>query len=105
MIGYIQNMDPDNVLTQVNVHAANRTIPSLTRAAGAWATQNVTQLSNRLARQFDPRPIDMNHLWIDLRHCTFVKPTAQMKVVKKSKAAKKTSPRKARGQVQAKKSK
>lgn len=74
MIGYVQNMEPDDVLTDVNRHAGTRNIPSLFRAAASWAAKDVTYLSNRLARDFTAEPLDMSHLWVDLRHCTFSKP-------------------------------
>jgi hypothetical protein len=75
MIGYVQNMDPDDILTEVNDFAQRRKIPSLSRAATAWAAKNVTQLSqDPLTRDFDTSALQLHHLWIDLRHCTFEKP-------------------------------
>ncbi len=68
-------MQPDQVLTEVNNFAQKRTIPSLSRAASAWAAKDVTALSQPpLTREFDTKPVQLNHLWIDLQHCTFEKP-------------------------------
>ena len=100
MIGYMQNMEPDDVLGEVNDFAQRRTIPSLSRAAAAWAAKNVTRLSqNQLTRNFDPNPLQLKHLWLDLRHCTFEKPPpkskeAAPKKTKKEAAGRKTSPKK-----------
>lgn len=94
MIGYIQNMDGNDLLTEVNAFAAERTIPSLTKAAAAWADKHVTQLTNQLKRQFDPKPIDMNHLWIDLRHCKFTRPSPKPTATKTEKNSKKSTAKK-----------
>lgn len=86
MIGYVQNLNPDDVLTEVNSFAKQRRIPSLGRAAKKWATRNVTSLSQeRLIREFDTTPLQLNHLWIDLRYCTFEAPPPKPKPIKKKK--------------------
>jgi hypothetical protein len=78
MIGYMQNMEPDTVLEEVNSHAVTRTIPSLMRAATAWVARNVTYLSQSgLTREFDTNPIQLSHFWMDLRHCQFDIPSDQ----------------------------
>jgi hypothetical protein len=78
MIGYVQNMEPDDVLGQVNTHATARSIPSLTRAATGWVARNVTRISqSRLTREFDTNPIQLRHFWMDLRHCRFDIPSNQ----------------------------
>jgi hypothetical protein len=78
MIGYVQNMEPDDVLREVNTHAASRSIPSLTRAATEWVTRNLTCISQLpLPRKFDTNPIQLYHFWMDLRHCRFELPSDQ----------------------------
>jgi hypothetical protein len=70
MIGYLQSTDHDTVLNEVNAFAKNRSIPSLARAARAWAQREVTRLSqDPLPREFDPATIQLSHFWVDLRHC------------------------------------
>ena len=100
MIGYMQNMEPDDVLTEVNGHAAARSIPSLAKAATAWVEKDVTELSNQLMREFVADPLDVNHLWVDLRHCTFEKPqkvvATRRKAASKRKKHRKTTARKKR---------
>jgi hypothetical protein len=93
MIGYVQNMLDDDLLAEVNTHAAARNIPSLTKAATAWAAKNTTRLGqDALTRDFDTVPVQLRHLWIDLRHCTFVKPPTQR--MSASKTSQKESRRK-----------
>ncbi len=78
MIGYLQNMEPEKVLSEVNAHATARKLPSLRRAAATWGARNVTELSQPpLSRPFEPTQIELNHLWIDLRHCRFDLPSDQ----------------------------
>ncbi len=74
MIGYMQNLPPEEILSEVNEGAERRSIPSLIRAA-AWAAKDVTRLSQSpLPRDFDANPVQLNHLWVDLQHCVFEKP-------------------------------
>lgn len=84
MIGYAQSMPDDDLLQEVNAHAAARTVPSLSRAATAWATKGVSVLDqDPLTRQFDPNPIQLRHLWLDLRQMTFIPPPPKPKTPKK----------------------
>jgi hypothetical protein len=78
MVGYVQNMDPETVLGEVNTHTTMRAIPSLTRAATGWVARNVTLLSqSRLTREFDNSSIQLHHFWMDLRQCRFDIPSDQ----------------------------
>jgi hypothetical protein len=94
MIGYAQSMPEDDLLHEVNVHATARTIPSLSKAATAWAAKAVTPLDQRpLTRDFDPALIKLRHLWLDLRHMMFTAPppTPAAKPKKTAKKATKES--------------
>jgi hypothetical protein len=79
MIGYIQPpMSPDDVLKEVNDFAGTRSIPSLRRAAAAWAEREVTRLQQApLTREFETNTIQLHHFWADLRHCQFDVPGDQ----------------------------
>lgn len=69
MVGYIQNMDPNAILTEVNAYARTRRLPSLIQAAADWAVRDVTQLySTSLTRTFQPNVFSLGHLWVDIRH-------------------------------------
>jgi hypothetical protein len=78
MIGYIQTMEPDNILVEVNSFAAGRTIPSLSRAALAWRAKEANHLTqDPLDRQFDAVKVRLTHFWIDLRGSMFDVPANQ----------------------------
>lgn len=92
MIGYAQSMQEDDLIKEVNAHAAARSVPSLSRAAAAWVTKGVTALDQHpLTREFDPTPIRLRHLWLDLRQMPFVPPPPKLKT---SKINKKKRPKK-----------
>jgi hypothetical protein len=70
MVGYMQTMEPDSILAEVNGHAMARTLPAIT--CSAWTPRGVTALDpTSLNRNFHPSPVRLKHLWVDLRHCTF----------------------------------
>jgi hypothetical protein len=84
MIGYVQDMTDDDLIKEVNDHATTRKIPSLSKAATAWAAKTATRLGqDPLDRDFDPTPVQLRHLWLDLRHCTFTLPPPKPKSAKK----------------------
>jgi hypothetical protein len=92
MIGYIQNMEPEDVLADVNSFATKRQVPSLSKAVAAWAAQDVTRLSQApLKRAFDSSRVEVKHFWIDLRHCKFEKarPKSDQKATQPGKSNKK----------------
>lgn len=75
MIGYVQTLSNDDVLRQVNDHATVHAIPSLCKAATAWAAKAVTRLTQEpVTREFAEDPIVLRHLWVDLHHVVFVRP-------------------------------
>jgi hypothetical protein len=96
MIGYMQNMEPDCVLVEVNSFSGARKIPSLAKAAAAWASQKVTRLNQKeLTREWEASSLLLHHLWIDLRHCTFEKPPSNaVSAVPRAKAKRSASKRK-----------
>jgi|GEM_PF-2703732 len=76
MIGYLQNMAPEDVLVEVNSNSASRGLPSLSMAAASWAARGVTPLSKpTLSRPAGQTHIQLGHLWVDLRHCVFDVPS------------------------------
>lgn len=84
MIGYVQNMEPTAILKELNAYARTRKVPSLKLAARAWVQQGLNDLKQRpLSRHLDADPIQLNHLWADLRHVTFVTPPPTQKTKKR----------------------
>ena len=70
MVGFIQSMELDAILAEVNSHIPP--FPPLSFPATGWLLKALTVLNPHL---FDRRvrltPFTLNHFWIDLRHCNF----------------------------------
>jgi hypothetical protein len=97
MIGYIQNMEPDDVLSEVNAGGAALAFPPLSKRGTAWQPQNVYPLDQvPLTRTFPPPQFPLIHVWVDLRGCTFQDPlpSRPKSVKKKKKKAVKAGPQK-----------
>lgn len=68
MVGYVQNMDMNDILNEVNTHAASHSIPVLILSPDGWKAGGISRLDHRLNRPPELlTPIDLRHLWIDLR--------------------------------------
>lgn len=67
MIGYVQNMNPHEILNEVNNSANNLSIPLLTLSREGWIVGGITRLDHELVRGFAVSPFGLRHLWIDLR--------------------------------------
>ena len=68
MIGYLQTMSPDEILTEVNGYAEEVNVPAINRTGGHWNDRGVTRLNHTLVRKMSPSPFQLRHLWLDLRH-------------------------------------
>jgi hypothetical protein len=66
MIGYVQSMDWDQVLDQVNAFGEQEGYASI-ESEGTSARASSTTLQQRLNRRTPPSPFALRHLWIDLR--------------------------------------
>ncbi len=94
MVGFIQTMDPDAILAEVNGHILP--FPPLSTSAGGWVPKALTVLNPHL---FDRRirlsPFTLNHFWINLRHCEFFEvpdPAKKGRKKKEPAKAKQTKP-------------
>jgi hypothetical protein len=68
MIGYIQSMELEAILVEVNGHAAQETLPSITLSEEGWKDGWVTRLEQTLNRQLvPPSPFQLRHMWVDMR--------------------------------------
>lgn len=75
MIGYVENMAPNDILNEVNVGSNSRQLPSLSIAAQQWAVGSVNPLNQAaLTRGCSPTEFTLRHFWVDLRNCQFVSP-------------------------------
>ncbi|MEA5529212.1 hypothetical protein VB638_06340 [Dolichospermum sp. UHCC 0684] len=68
MIGYIQYMELQTILEEVNTNAASELLPNITISSDG-EQPDITRLDQRLEReQIQPTPFDLRHLWVDLKH-------------------------------------
>lgn len=70
MVGFMQNMEPESILAEVNGHF--ETLPAISLASGGWTLKALTVLDiHTFDRRFRPSPFQLRHFWVDLRHCEF----------------------------------
>jgi hypothetical protein len=67
MVGYIQDMDFQEILDEVNATARSVSMPILDGPYAAWNKDGVSLLFHRLPRSFRISPLLLLHFWIDLR--------------------------------------
>jgi hypothetical protein len=67
MIGYVQDMEFDNILKEVNEEAAQNSISELAISPEGWRSKKVSRLRHKFERRFAISPFSLSHLWIDLR--------------------------------------
>jgi hypothetical protein len=68
MVGYVQNMEFDDILTEVNTFAEKSSIPEIKLVDSEWKEGNVSRLNHQLDRpEVLPTPFELKHLWMDLR--------------------------------------
>jgi hypothetical protein len=77
MIGYIQNMEMDDILREVNAVASSTPIPDLhdpiphlAQMHPQWNEQGVSELTQSLVRFASRESFELRHLWVDLRDCS-----------------------------------
>jgi hypothetical protein len=71
MIGYIENMELDDILNDVNaaINATSEPIPPFSTPAEGWQEHATSRLDHELERPFPVSPFHLWHFWIDLRDC------------------------------------
>jgi hypothetical protein len=73
MIGYIQSMAHNAILTEVNQHGRAAGMPAIVCTA-AWVVHGVTRLDGQsITRVFQVSPFTLHHLWLDISHRKFVR--------------------------------
>lgn len=68
MVGYLESMDPDDILTDVNEAAANAAVGAIPYPQGGWQIDGISHLEHQVARLPEPM-LTLRHLWVDLRRC------------------------------------
>ena len=95
MIGYIQTMEPERILSEVNEAGLAQGIPAITLSPRAWITQRLTVLNSHIVvRELEPKAFSLSHHWLDIRHREFV----ETKPKKPTKPAKKKAKKKPGGE-------
>ena len=99
MVGFMQTMEPDAILAEVNSHISP--FPALSLSATGWLLRALTVLNpHTFDRRVRLTPFTLNHFWIDLRHCEFFEVPD---LTKKRREQKKQDPAKQPKQKQPKK--
>lgn len=69
MVGYVQNMEFDSILDDVNAMAIAASIAPLTLLDSGWHIDGISKLRHLLVRSSLPSPLLLEHFWVDVRHC------------------------------------
>ena len=69
MIGYIQSMNPPQILAEVNCFARKESVAAINSPVHGWNEAGVSKLEQRVNRpEVTPTPFYLRHLWVDLRN-------------------------------------
>ncbi len=70
MVGYIQSMELNEILEEVNAAARNSSAPTLelTLSSDGWKENGVSELEHELTRNFPISVFFLHHFWVDLRN-------------------------------------
>lgn len=74
MVGYVQNMEFDDILYEVNscLTSCGPSISPLVEPINGWQNQGVSHLSHTFDRSFIPSPFSLQHFWIDMKDCVYL---------------------------------
>jgi len=76
MIGYIQTMEPEQILSEVNEASLAQGVSLISPSPQAWTTQGLTILNPHvIVRNLEPRMVCLSHHWLDIRHREFFETT------------------------------
>jgi hypothetical protein len=67
MVGYIESMDFDEILHEVNSARHDALLPAILLSASVWQNHGTTRLEQELERLFPDSPFRLWHYWVDLR--------------------------------------
>jgi hypothetical protein len=68
MIGYIQSMELEDILAEVNAHGGQKRLPDIALSEEGWKQEGVTRLEQTLDRpQVSPGWFQLRHMWLDMR--------------------------------------
>ena len=67
MVGYVQSMDFEAILCEVNLSASNQHVPCINLGEPGWQADGTSTLAHVLERSFAFSPFHLWHYWVDLR--------------------------------------
>ena len=68
MVGYIQNMELEVVLSEVNSEAEENSISQIVLSSEGWIEKGVSRLDQEINRpKVPPESFQLRHLWVDIR--------------------------------------
>jgi hypothetical protein len=68
MVGYVQSMDLDDILGEVNGFARTYSVPNIILSIAGWQEKDISHLGHQLDRpEIHPTPLTLRHLWLDIR--------------------------------------
>jgi len=69
MVGYVQSMELNDILGEVNAAVEKRSLPAIVLARSGWHENPVARLDHTLTRPVSLlSPFDLRHLWVDIRN-------------------------------------
>ncbi len=74
MAGYVQDMDFDTILQEVNYYLADKeqSIPVIPTPINGWQHQGVSNLQHTFNRSYNPTWFSLQHFWIDMKDCSYL---------------------------------
>ena len=68
MIGYVQSMELEDILAEVNKEIEQNMLPAIGLSADGWEEGGISQLEQSLNRlRIPPGRFRLRHIWVDLR--------------------------------------
>ena len=68
MVGYVQSMEFEDILVEVNGQVRQKTLATISLSAEGWKERGVSRLEQSLTRvRIPPREFQLRHMWVDLR--------------------------------------
>lgn len=84
MVGYVESMDFDDILGQINDAGALVSLPVLAPPLNGWTSQGLSRLEHTLDRSFLNSSLSLRHFWIDIRGCYTTTISTKLETANKS---------------------
>jgi len=68
MIGYVQNMEMDDILAEINHHGSLIGMVAINIEETGWEVNGINNLVHQFDRPYTISPFELRHVWVDLRH-------------------------------------